>query len=52
MKVVITGGAGFLGRRLLNALCERGTLAGPNGQATPIDTIVVFDAVAPSPPSP
>jgi nucleoside-diphosphate-sugar epimerase len=52
MKVVITGGAGFLGRRLLNALCERGTLAGPDGQATPIDTLVVFDAVAPSPPLP
>ncbi len=52
MKVVITGGAGFLGRRLLKALCERGTLAGPDGQATPIDTLVVFDAVAPSPPLP
>ena len=50
MKVVITGGAGFLGRRLVNTLLERGTLAGPDGQATSIDTIVVFDAVAPVPP--
>ena len=27
MKVVITGGAGFLGQLLIRALCERGTLA-------------------------
>jgi D-erythronate 2-dehydrogenase len=52
MKVVITGGAGFLGRRLVNRLLERGTLAGRNGQATPIDRLVVFDAMAPTPPLP
>ncbi len=27
MKVVVTGGAGFLGQLLIRALCERGTLA-------------------------
>jgi nucleoside-diphosphate-sugar epimerase len=52
MQVVITGGAGFLGRRLVNTLLQRGTLAGPDGQATPIDRLVVFDAVAPTPPLP
>ena len=27
MKVVVTGGAGFLGQLLIRALCERGTLS-------------------------
>ncbi len=52
MKVVITGGAGFLGRRLVNKLLERGTLAGPHGDTRPIDSLVVFDAVEPEPPFP
>ncbi len=43
MKVVITGGAGFLGSRLAEALHERGTLADADGAATPIDRIVLFD---------
>ncbi len=49
MKVVITGGWGFLGRRLARALLERGRLAGPTGTQEPIERLVLFDAVAPDP---
>jgi nucleoside-diphosphate-sugar epimerase len=44
MKVVITGGAGFLGQRLIRALCARGTLAGADGEQRPIEQIVSIDA--------
>ena len=47
MKVTITGGAGFLGRRLAAKLLERGTLAGPDGRARRIDEIVLVD-IAPA----
>jgi len=50
MQVVITGGAGFLGRRLVTRLLEGETLIGPSGAMTPIDTLVVFDASLPAPP--
>jgi len=43
MKVVITGGAGFLGRRLSRRLLERGRLTAPSGTSEPIDEIVLFD---------
>jgi nucleoside-diphosphate-sugar epimerase len=49
MKIVITGGAGFLGRRLARTLLQRGTLIGPSGAEEPIDTIVVLDTVTPEP---
>ena len=49
MKIVITGGAGFLGRRLARTLVQRGTLVGPSGAEEPIDTVVVLDTVTPEP---
>jgi nucleoside-diphosphate-sugar epimerase len=46
MQVLITGGAGFLGRRLAAKLLERGFLAGADGQQQPIDRLVLLDVVA------
>lgn len=47
MNVVITGGAGFLGRRLAGQLLARGQLAGPDGRAHPIEQLVLVD-IAPA----
>ena len=48
MKVVITGGTGFIGLTLARRLVLRGALTGPAGAAEEIDSIVLFDAVAPT----
>jgi nucleoside-diphosphate-sugar epimerase len=45
MKVIITGGGGFLGSQLGQKLLERGALTGPSGGAEEIDEIVLLDAV-------
>ncbi len=47
MKVVITGGLGFLGQRLARRILDRGDLTGPSGAAEPVDEIVLFDHVIP-----
>ncbi|MDA1098156.1 MAG: NAD-dependent epimerase/dehydratase family protein [Proteobacteria bacterium] len=48
MKVVITGGAGFIGRKLAQRILAQGDLIGPSGHAEPVTDLVLFDAVAPS----
>ncbi|WP_175973109.1 D-erythronate dehydrogenase [Burkholderia sp. BCC1047] len=45
MKLLITGGAGFLGQRLARKLLERGELTGPDGRIEKIDELVLLDVV-------
>ena len=45
MKVLITGGSGFLGRRLAVKLLERGTLKGAEGTERRIDQLILVDVV-------
>ena len=49
MKLVITGGAGFIGRMLAQAILARGSLTGPSGRAETVDELVLFDASAGAP---
>lgn len=44
MKVIITGGGGFLGSQLCQKLLERGSLTGPSGGQEEIREIVLLDA--------
>lgn len=46
MKVVITGGAGFIGQALARALLERGRLSAPSGEQAEITELVLFDVAA------
>jgi len=52
MKVVITGGAGFLGQVLARRLLAAGELTGVSGAPEPIDQLVLFDTGAPPKPFP
>jgi nucleoside-diphosphate-sugar epimerase len=50
MNVVITGGAGFIGKQLAERLSKLGELPDAGGKPAKIDEIVLFDAVeGPSP---
>ena len=44
MKVIITGGGGFLGSQLAEALLVRGELTGASGNVEPIEELVLLDA--------
>lgn len=48
MKVVITGGTGFIGLRLARRLLELGVLTGISGKPEPIDAMTLFDVVVPN----
>ncbi len=50
MKVVITGGAGFIGVQLARRLTQLGQLTGPSGKPERIDSITCFDMVVPDKP--
>ena len=43
MKVIITGGGGFLGSQLCQKLLTRGKLTGPSGSAESIEEIVLLE---------
>ena len=46
MRIVITGGAGFLGRRLTREILARGQLTDTKGVARPVTELVLLDVVA------
>ena len=49
MRVVITGGGGFLGSKLATALLARSKLAGPDGNPHEISKLVLLDTAFPTP---
>src|SRR5690606_25097880 len=50
MRVVVTGGTGFLGWKLGEALAKRGCLSSADGKEHEISEIVLFDRAAPEQP--
>ena len=50
MRVVITGGAGFIGRRLVRKILETGTLTKRDGSVAEVSRLVVTDVVEPETP--
>jgi D-erythronate 2-dehydrogenase len=50
MRVVITGGAGFLGLRLAQAILKRGTLTDATGRVREVSAITLIDLASPATP--
>ena len=48
MRIVITGGAGFLGTRLARKLLDRGTLTDANGRVREITSLTLLDVAEPA----
>jgi nucleoside-diphosphate-sugar epimerase len=48
MRIVITGGAGFLGTRLARKILERGTLTDSAGRVREIAAVTLLDVAAPA----
>jgi nucleoside-diphosphate-sugar epimerase len=48
VKILITGGTGFIGLRLARAIAGRTALTAPDGTHTGVDEIVLFDQTVPS----
>ncbi len=47
MKVLITGGCGFLGQMIARAILAKGELRGPDGKMAEVDDIQLFDTLVP-----
>lgn len=52
MKVLITGGTGFIGSQLAKRILALGALAGPTGKPERVDEIALFDVALPPGPIP
>lgn len=52
MKIIITGGGGFLGSQLAQKLLVRGTLTGSSGAPEPLREIILLDAAFHRPAAP
>jgi len=49
MQVLITGGCGFIGKKLAVKLLEKGSLTDSSGVSRPIDRLIVHDIIHPEP---